>query len=297
MKQICKENTAPEINWYFLCIVWILFVFSCAGENNGRPVAEQLLGIQEQISVDSLRAKGLTKEQELRLKDLNKTLNSLSKKIQQPLLQRLKYANQNQAVALILLRYGMYTEARRYLDMAIEHEGNNAALFYYRALCSATLMKNNVEEKQRSLYRQYALMDYQRSLEIEPDYTDSLYGLAALRLFETPDYEAAARLLDRYIARRNISKQALPIATGGQKAKTLREAQRRAKKYGSAASTKDINALLMRARAAYGLGRLNEAASFYDWVGSIAISGEIRKRAQELKNQVLQQNNYRSGTP
>ena len=270
-----------------------MFVFlSCSAPSRGN-LEEQLLGLEQQVSVDLLREKGLTKAQELRLKDLGKELRSLSKDIQKPLLQRSRYANRNQAIALILINYGMYTEARHYLDEAIEYEGNNSALFYYRALCSAWLMKNSIEPEQRRAYLQQALWDYDRSLDIQQGYTDSLYGLAVLKLFESQDYQAAAELLDRYIAQRNISKRAAATT----KAKTLRGAQRLAKEYGRNANSKDINALFMRAQAAYGQGRLDEAASFYDWAASVAISSEVRERAEKLKNEVLQQSHYRLDRP
>ncbi|MEM9423492.1 MAG: hypothetical protein AAF975_01730 [Spirochaetota bacterium] len=282
-----RARKKPAV-WRWLGIGGLL-LSSCSAQS-GDFLGEQLLGIEEQISLDVLRDKGLTMVQELRLKDLDKELRALSKDIQEPLLQRSRYANRSQAVALILINYGMYAEARRYLDAAIEYEGNNTALFYYRGLCSAWLMKNSIEAERRSVFLQQALSDYGRSLEIKADYTDALYGLAVLQLFEVEDYEAAASFLDRYIASRKIKKK----AGRPPKAKTLRDAKRLAKEYGSGAGSKDINAVLMRAQAAYGLGRLNEAAGFYDWAALIAVSPEVRERAEKLKNQVLQQNHYRS---
>ncbi len=278
----------------YRCKRWLTFmllVFSCSAKN-GINLSEKLLSIEEQIPLDTLRSKGLSKAQELRLKDLNKELLSLSKDIQEPLLQRSRYANRRQAIALIFMDYGMYHEARLYFNAAIDYEGNNATLFYYRALCSAWLMKNSIEGEKRSNYLQQAIWDYQRSLEIKSDYTDSLYGLAVLKLFEQQDYTETAQLLDRYIAKRNISKKASPRP----RAKTLREAQRIANNYGQSPKNKDISALFIRAQAAYGLGQLNEAASFYDWAASAAISSEVRKRAEQLKSQVLQGNNYRVET-
>ncbi len=290
--------TAYLYRFYRWPILFILqaVLLACSQRSLHDPVQleEQLLSIEEQNPVEMLRKRGLNKSQEERLKELHKELKALSKQIQKPLLQRSRYANRSQAIALIFIKHGMYAEARRYLDVAIEFEGNNSALFYYRALCSAWLMKNNIEMEQRSGYLAQAQWDYERSLELKADYTDSLYGLAVLKLFELEDFAEAARLLDRYIAKREIRKQE---AQSQGKARNLREAQRRAKELGRRASNKDINALFMRARAAYSLGRLNEAASFYDWAASTAILEEVRSRAEQLKNQVLQQNEYRTDAP
>ena len=121
-----------------------------------------------------------------------------------------------------------------------------------------------------------------------------------LKLFEEQNFAAAAGLLDRYIAQRNIAPQNGNNSLGGSpigKAKTLREAQRRAKKARSPSKSQDVHALFLRAQAAYGLGRLNEAASFYDWAAGAAVSVEMRNRAEQLKNEVLRQNNYRSTAP
>ncbi|WGK68735.1 hypothetical protein P0082_09630 [Candidatus Haliotispira prima] len=286
---------------------WVLLsilLLSCSGRNAfDGPVRpeEQLLSIEEQNPVAMLREKGLSKSQEQRLKALAKELKVLSKDIQKPLLQRARYANRSQAIALIFMNHGMYREARRYLDKAIEFEGNNATLFYYRALCSGWLMKNSIDGDERIVYQGQAEWDYERSLEIKPDYTDSLYGLSVLKLFEEQDFEEAARLLDRYIAGRNIRKQAAQARGEDpgrrKKARTLREAQRQAKELGNIAGSKDINALFMRARAAYGLERPNEAAGFYEWAGAVAISQEVREHAEQLKNRVLQENEYRADTP
>ncbi len=292
MKRIYKK-------WKLALVVISLgfLPLNCSSQDAG-ILEEQLLSIEYQNPVAMLRDAGLSKTQEQRLKELSKELRALSKDIQKPLLQRSRYANRSQAIALIFMDYGIYAEARRYLDKAIEFAGNNAALFYYRGLCSAWLMKNSIEAQERRAYLQQAQWDYEHSLEIKADYTDSLYGLAVLKLFEDQEYERAAELLDRYIAKRNISKKvAQSQGAVPEKARTLREAQRRAKELGNMASSKDINALFMRAQAAYGLGRLNEAASFYDWAGAAAISAEVRARAEELKDQVLQQNKYRSNAP
>ena len=281
-------------------VLGLLFLVSACRGKGENALAEQLLGIEKQVPVAQLRERGLNGAEEQRLRDLLKQLRRLDRDIQRPLLQRSRYANHNQAIALIFMNYGMYADARQYLDQAIAQQGNNAALFYYRGLSSGWLMKNSIDVRAREGYLEQARRDYERSLEIQPGYTDSLYGLAVLKLFEEQDFAAAAGLLDRYIAQRNIAqknvnnaKNSLGSSSVG-KAKTLREAQRRAKKAHSPSKSQDVNALFLRAQAAYGLGRLNEAASFYDWAAGAAVSVEMRNRAEQLKNEVLRQNNYRS---
>ena len=290
-----KNWAARQKRGLFVLTALGLFVFACRGEGR-TALAEQLLGIEGQVPVALLREKGLSGPEEQRLRDLFKQLRRLDRDIQKPLLQRSRYANHNEAIALIFMNYGMYEEAKRYLDQAIAQQGNNAALFYYRGLCSGWLMKNSIDAGVREGYLEQARWDYERSLEIQPDYTDSLYGLAVLKLFEEQDFAAAAGLLDRYIAQRNIAPQNSASAFSG-KAKTLREAQRRAREVRNLSKGKDVNALFLRAQAAYGLGRLNEAAGFYDWAAGAAVSVEMRNRAEQLKNQVLQQNSYRATTP
>ena len=287
------KNWAARQNWGFMKLLVLGFlVLACRSEGRN-ALAEQLLGIEGQVPVAQLHEKGLSEPEEQRLRDLLKQLRRLDRDIQKPLLQRSRYASHNEAIALIFMNYGMYEDARWYLDQAIAQQGNNAALFYYRGLCSGWLMKNSIDVEVRAGYLKQARWDYERSLEIQPDYTDSLYGLAVLKLFEEQDFAAAAGLLDRYIAQRNISRKSSSFG----KAKTLREAQRRAKASRNLSKSKDVKALFMRAQAAYGLGRLNEAASFYDWAAGAAVSNEMRNRAEQLKNEVLRQNNYRSTTP
>lgn len=287
MRNTMKQSRWTKIQFVILPALLIAALSSCSNPSREAELAREMLGIELQQSSGNLQQ--LSDQEQQRMKDLEKELLKISKRLQNAIVEGSKLANRQQAVGLIYLKYGMYLQALQAFDNAIQVQGNNPSLFYYRGLIYSLMMKNTNQDSLQEDYLSKAEHDYQRSLDIKDSYEDSLYGLGVLKLFERQDYAAAANLFDRYIANRKISRSA---ARSPQPNRSLREAQRRAKEEGAPVGSKDINALFMRAQAAYGLGNLDEAASFYDWIIQSSWQPQIKEEAQKLKNSVLSEKGF-----
>ena len=150
--------------------------------------------------------------------------------------------------------YGMALES---LQKAIEIEPENPQLFYLAGLCSGQMAKAHpAEEEERQQLLRDAEQYYQRSLDLDGDKVSALYGLAVLYVFELDQPSKAVPLLE------DVNR----------------------------IEPKNARALMVLGRAHAALGNTSEAAEAYAGAAEVTNDEELRRRAQENRNTLLQGN-------
>ena len=94
-------------------------------------------------------------------------------------------------LAVRFMQSQMYLEAYRSLQEAIAVFPENSILFYLSGVCAARVAKAQVETAERAAWLQRAESLYRRAVDLQPAYTDALYGLSVLLVFELDRPEEA----------------------------------------------------------------------------------------------------------
>ena len=106
----------------------------------------------------------------------------------------------HEALALGYIDKGIYGEALRYLEKAIEIYPDNELLHYYSGLCAAKMGKAMIrDEKIRASWFELAERYYTRAIEIYPGYSQALYGLSILLVYEMGRPSEAEPLLTKLL--------------------------------------------------------------------------------------------------
>lgn len=149
----------------------------------------------------------------------------------------------------------MYGKAFKSFSRAIELDPSNPLLYYHAGVCAGWNAKSQVDldsESEQEKWYETAEQCYKRALELDPYYTDALYGYAILLIIE----------LDR------------PVE-GIEYVKKLLEKEK-----------KNINAFFLLARAYYQIGDYEQALDSYDRILDITKSDQVKEQVRELKEQV-----------
>jgi len=162
---------------------------------------------------------------------------------------------------LLAVRYmekGLFGDAYDAAVVALRHDPESASLYYVAGISAAFLSKATVAEKgggaeSRMSWLRTAEGSYQRSLQLAPQYSKALYGLAVLYTFEMENHEAAIIPLEALL-------QMEPS---------------------------NVDALFVYARALYGAGRLQDAADVYDTLIQTTTIQEKKDQAAANKKQIL----------
>jgi cytochrome c-type biogenesis protein CcmH/NrfG len=99
------------------------------------------------------------------------------------------------------MRSELYGPALDTLEEALIIEPRNQVLHQLSGVCAGFLAKVQTRPEARELYLARAETAYLTALEIDPDYLDGLYGLAALYHFEMGRHLEAIKLLDTLLAK------------------------------------------------------------------------------------------------
>ncbi len=162
---------------------------------------------------------------------------------------------------LLAVRYmekGLFGDAYDAAVTALRHDPESASMYYVAANSAAFLSKTAVAEKgggseQKSAWLKTAEGSYLRSLELAPDYSKSLYGLAVLYTFEMENHEAALKPVEALLEM----------------------------------EPSNVDALFVYARALYGAGKLQDAANVYDTLIQTTTIQAKKDQAAANKKQVL----------
>lgn len=160
----------------------------------------------------------------------------------------------------------MYGEALDCFKKALEFYPDNQNLHYYVGLCSAYLAKaaydfeGNGKSSRRDNYLSVSENAYLTSLQIDPRNARTLYALGILYTFGSIPGEIGL----------NQPKKAIPYL----------------ERYVSI-ETKDAQGMFVLARAYYATYEAQKAIDMYDKIISTTKSSEIKKQAEDLKNEIL----------
>ena len=160
----------------------------------------------------------------------------------------------HEALALGYIDKGIYGEALRYLEMALEVYPDNELLYYYSGLCSAKMGKAMIgdADKQESWFM-LAEQYYRRAIELYPGFSQALYGLSILFVFELARPSEAEPILVKL---------------------TTIESQ-------------NTDALFLLANVYYRLGRYDAAIQQYETIERVSKISERVKKAGENKKRIM----------
>ena len=155
---------------------------------------------------------------------------------------------------------GMYGEALKYYQKAIEYFPANQNLYYWVGVCAGYMAKSSLDYNatanfsQKENYLKLSESAYLRALELEPTYARALYGLAVLYVFDLDESEKAIPLLEKLLT----------------------------------IETRNTDAMMILARAYYENYEFDKAVDLYDKIISISTSPEKKAAAEANKKQVLE---------
>ena len=146
------------------------------------------------------------------------------------------------------LNMGMYRLAYDQFKAGLEIYPSNYILTYYVAVCAARTAKSLIGDPTQDAYYADAEQYYLTAIEYSPNYTDALYGLSILYVFELDRPSDATEYLERILAK----------------------------------ESKNFDAMFVLARVYAEGSRADEALRLYK---QIALeTGDVRRRAAAEKN-------------
>ena len=155
---------------------------------------------------------------------------------------------------------GMYGEALKYYQKAIEYFPTNQNLYYWVGVCAGYMAKSSLDYNgsgnfsQKENYLKLSESAYLRALELEPTYARALYGLSVLYVFDLDESEKAIPLLEKLLT----------------------------------IETRNTDAMMILARAYYENYDFDSAVALYDKIISISTSPEKKAAAEANKKQALE---------
>ncbi len=157
------------------------------------------------------------------------------------------------------IKEGMYGEALKAYEAALEIYPTNQNLYYWVGVCAGLMAKESLDFNASGMnqikenYLELAESAYKRAIDLDDRYERAWYALGSLYSFELAEYEKAVECFEK----------ALEI------------------------STKSIDTMFNLARAYYGAYESDKAVEMYDRIISISKSENTRKEAEDLKRQIL----------
>jgi tetratricopeptide (TPR) repeat protein len=162
----------------------------------------------------------------------------------------------HEAMALGYMDKRIYGEALRHLEKALEVFPDNELLHYYAGLCAAKMGKAMIgaaRDDERSSWFRLAEEYYSRAIDLYPDFTQALYGLSILLVYELARPAEAEPLLAKL---------------------TMIERQ-------------NTDALFLLASVYYQLGQYEKAIEQYEVIEQISKSQERVEKARENKKRIM----------
>jgi tetratricopeptide (TPR) repeat protein len=151
------------------------------------------------------------------------------------------------------LRQQLFGPGYDTLQEAIRFQPENHVLHYLAGAAAGVIGKSQADLRERERYLRLSERSYLRAIELEPEYTDALYGLGVLYAFELNEPLAAIRQLDKLLERND----------------------------------QHIPALFVIARSYVAIGSLDDAVSAYDRIIEVSPSSDERERAERNRTLLL----------
>ena len=184
-------NIKKKVVLLFVFVLTVSFIFVSCGVSNK--------SIQRQMKIEEGVSNPLTIEE---LKDaIGKYQNRVAE-------QQLAMSQIGMWYRLLGTRYvdnKMYGEALKCFQEALKYYPNNQNLYYYVGLCGGYMSHAAMDfggtgsNEQKYNYLKLSEEAYSRALEIDDRYTNAMYGLAVLYVFELDESEKAIPLLEKLL--------------------------------------------------------------------------------------------------
>lgn len=115
---------------------------------------------------------------------------------------------------LVAIKYRdreLYGLASEYFDKALGIYPTNPYLAYWAGVCAGQRARASQTADTRSELFEQARRYYEYAIELDPRYTDALYALAVLLVFEFEELESAERYLERVLAIESLDYSAMGL--------------------------------------------------------------------------------------
>jgi tetratricopeptide (TPR) repeat protein len=192
---------------------------------------------------------------EERIRELNQGIKQYEEIVNRRVEASAQLGEYYKMLGIEFVRRDMYGEALKYLEKALEYYPENEVIFYLCAASSARLAKAKVNKpaEQERLFEE-AENYYLRAIELDNNFSQALYGISVLYIFELDRISDAEPYVNRLLEK----------------------------------ETKNTPAMFLLARVYVHQGRIEEAAAVYDAILDEAQSREEKERARENKEKLLE---------
>ncbi|MCQ2572689.1 MAG: tetratricopeptide repeat protein [Treponema sp.] len=186
-----KEIIKGKLFFLVLFSIFISLFSSCGVSNKS---------IQRQIKIEEGVSNPLT------IEELKDAIGKYQTRVAE---QQLAMSQIGMWYRLLGTRYvdsKMYGEALKCFQEALKYYPNNQNLYYYVGLCAGYMSHAALDfggtgsHEQKYNYLKLSEEAYLRALEIDGRYTNAMYGLAVLYVFELDESEKAVPLLEKLLS-------------------------------------------------------------------------------------------------
>lgn len=188
-----------------------------------------------------------------RIRDLTKKIKAIEKDLDKTLEMYQSNGNFHRAMGIKMIHYKMFLKAYDHFNKAIEFFPNSEMLHYYRGLSAGQYAKSQDQDYITREYINRARISYEYSIELNPRFPKGLYALSILYVYELDRPNDAKALLDRLLK----------------------------------ISTREFDAMLLRALLYEKDGELNRAIDLYDKVLNLSKNNKHISIATENRDKVL----------
>ncbi|MBN2619300.1 MAG: hypothetical protein JXR64_13390 [Spirochaetales bacterium] len=192
-------------------------------------------------------------ENDKRIKELTLEIKKLNKDLEATLNKYEKVGNFHRALGIKMMHYKMYLKAYEHFSKAIEFFPNSEMLHYYKGVAAGQYALSQDSEVIKREYLEKAKYSQEYAIQLNPRFTKGLYALSILYVYEFDRIDDAKPLLDTLLQ----------------------------------ISTREFDAMLLRALLYERDGELNAALDMYDSVLSMSKNDIHIIKAETNREKIL----------
>lgn len=154
--------------------------------------------VRDEDPLDSLAERAHDIESDTSVQELKKDIKRQTKFLNSVLVASQKLGRNYYLLGLKFIDYQMYSEALKYLQMAMEYYPENPELFYNAGVCYGWLAEAQTDPRKKKEYLNQARFNLERALKLMPNHAHSLLALAVLYSYNFDMAYQAKELIKRY---------------------------------------------------------------------------------------------------
>ncbi len=135
-----------------------------------------------------------------RIKELEDSIAKYSKDVERVVSANAEIGVYYRMLALEYFDFKMYKHALENLEKSMEYYPTNPVLFYYSGLSKANIARSEIDEAKSLLMLREAETYYTRAIKLRKNYSDAMYALAILYMFDLYSLDDARPLLEKLIS-------------------------------------------------------------------------------------------------